>query len=170
MRSRYLVLGLVLVAVFAITAGCTQSTPTPPPATTPATAATTPPPTTTAAATTAPATTATVAAPLTPGPVETIPALYTVEVQVTRNTVSISPDIVTTFRGGRGMNFVQSVDVKVTRSDGEVKTGTLVKPRVDDAVTIEGTRADDRVEVTVNLVDGKNYKIYDEVLPFRAYH
>lgn len=106
----------------------------------------------------------------TPGPVETLPAIYVVETQVNRNSVSTSPDIIITFRGGKGINFVSTVQAKVTRSDGVVKTGELKKPKMDDLLTIEGTNGDDRVEVTVVLVDGKSYKVYDQLLPFRSYH
>ena len=169
MHSRYLLPVFVLTAIFLLVAGCTQTSPaTPPPTTVSPTTVATVPPETTVTVTTIQTTSAPTA--LTTGPVETIPSMYAVEVQVTRNTVSISPDIVATFRGGAGINFVRSVDVKVTRSDGQVKTGSLVKPTVGDTITLEGTREDDRVEVTVNLVDGKSYKIYDQILPFRAYH
>ncbi|MCQ8894155.1 MAG: hypothetical protein NQU46_05940 [Methanolinea sp.] len=99
-----------------------------------------------------------------------MPPQYTVDVQVDRNTVAITPTIITTFRGGKGINFVSSMDVIVTRSDGQVVSQSLARPQVNSQVELEGTRGTDRVEVFITLVTGDRYKVYDQALPFRSYN
>ncbi|OPX67650.1 MAG: hypothetical protein A4E37_01307 [Methanoregulaceae archaeon PtaB.Bin056] len=144
-------------------AGCTQpssgpSTPVPTPV------ATTPQPTTTP-------TVATPVATPTLGYIDgPMPTQYVVDVQVDRNTVAISPGIIATYRGGKGTNFVYSMDVTVTRSDGQVITKSIERPQVNSKVEIEGTRGTDRVEVFINLVNGERYRIYDQSLAFRTYN
>lgn len=144
-------------------AGCTQ------PSTGPATQVQTPVPTT--AQQTATTTVATPVATPTLGYIQgPLPAQYMVDVQVDRNTVAITPTIIATYRGGKGTNFVYSMDVTVTRSDGQVISKSLERPQVNSNLEIEGTRGTDRVEVFINLVNGERYRIYDQSLPFRTYN
>ncbi len=110
---------LVLCTVLVLAAGCTQ--PATPPATTP-----TPTPTETTAAATP--TVSSTPVSLTPGPTQTLPENWNIEIEVKSNGESINPLIITTFRGGKGLNFIQRIDVKVTRSDGVVETGSITKP------------------------------------------
>jgi hypothetical protein len=103
---------------------------------------------------------------VTAGPTDYVPTIYRVELQVDRNTIAINPDVIVTFRGGEGMNLISSLDVILTRSDGEIRTGTLVTPRIGDKVDLEGTTGRDRVEVIAHMDNGKSYTIYDRILPF----
>jgi len=122
-------------------AGCTQPSPSGQATTTPTTS-----PTTVATAlpgteTTVPLTTSQTQVPSTPtgfieGP---LPTQYYVDVQVDRNTVATKPTITVTFRGGKGINFVRSMDVVVSRSDGQVVTGSLERPEVNSQLELEGT-------------------------------
>ncbi|HII75889.1 MAG TPA: hypothetical protein HA264_02330 [Methanolinea sp.] len=163
MRAIFFVVLCALAGLLVLGAGCTQ------PSTGPATQVQTPVPTT--AQPTASPTVATPVATPTLGYIEgPLPAQYMVDVQVDRNTVAITPSIIATYRGGKGTNFVYSVDVTVTRSDGQVITKSLERPQVNQQVEIEGTRGTDRVEVFVNLVNGERYRIYDQSLAFRTYN
>jgi len=72
-----------------------------------------------------------------------------------------------TFQGGPGLIHVRKIVVTVNRSDGEVRTAE-VGITLDDSATIEGTKATDRVMVHVTFSDGKTYKIYDELVPFKV--
>ncbi|MDI9634035.1 MAG: hypothetical protein QFX32_08300 [Methanolinea sp.] len=160
-KSLWFLTGLVAFLCILV-AGCTQTPQggvTPAPTTQPTTVAATP--------TQVPATPATPAQPgFIDGPV---PAQYAVDVQVDRNTVAIKPTIIVTFRGGKGINFVDSMDVVVSRSDGQVVTGSLQRPSVNSQLELEGTRGTDRVEVFINLVTGDRYRVYNQALPFRSY-
>jgi hypothetical protein len=167
MQAKVFLTSFILIGMFLLVAGCTQTT-IPPPTTT-----TTP---TTVHTTAAPPT----MQPTTPATVTTTPALdsiegplpsqYMVDVQVDRNTVSTAPTITVTFRGGKGINFVSSMDVVLTRSDGQVAKETILKPRVNSQVTMDGTRGTDRVQVFVTMVDGNRYRVYDQELAFRSYY
>ena len=158
-------IGIILVccALFGLllAAGCT-TTPSGPTTTVATTVPTTTPPT---IATTVP-TTAVPTADYVDSP---IPSSQKVEVQVTRNTVSTDPYITISFRGGSGINFLQRLDITVTRSDGSVVVDTLSRPQVNDKVDILGTRGVDNVKVVAQMSDGKRYLIYNEDLPFRSY-
>jgi hypothetical protein len=154
---------LVLCAVLAMAAGCTQPaapvTPTPTPAAT--TAAATPQASPTSVSST-------------PGPTQTLPEAWYIEVQVQSNGFAPDPQIVTTVRGGKGLNFIQQVDVRVTRSDGIVENGNILKPlKVGDSVSLASTTAPgyaDRAEVWATDPQGTKVKIFDDYVPFRTYH
>lgn len=162
MISRTVLITLLMAATL-LAAGCSQ--PSAPPST--------PPPTP------VPTTIAPVPPVITPVPTPTLdyipgpmPGNFDVTVGVDRNVVSIDPKITVTFRGGRGINYVYSVDVVVTRSDGVVEKASLTRPKVNDYVEILGTTGTDRVRVFVTLVTKDPppgpYLIYDEDLPFRS--
>lgn len=104
---------------------------------------------------------------LMPGPTDIVPAGQALLITVSRNTLTFDPKIKVEFRGGAGMNAVNTIDIKVTRSDGTVSTATLAKPRVGDFVELKGTTGKDRVEVTAHMISGNTYRIYDEALQFR---
>ncbi len=157
------VLVILLMAVTLLAAGCSQ----------PAVPPTTPAPTV------VPTTSSPVPTVITPVPTPTLdyipgpmPGNFEVTVDVDRNVISIDPKITVTFRGGRGINFVYSVDVVVTRSDGVVEKASLTRPKVNDHVEILGTTGTDRVQVFVTLITKDPppgpYLIYDEELPFRS--
>ncbi|MGA2121136.1 MAG: hypothetical protein ABSG49_03730 [Methanoregula sp.] len=165
--KKILVIALTLgfCLVLALVAGCSQ----------PATPAATPAPTTVA---TTEATVALTSAPtassdfLTPGGVETLPEIWSIEMQVGSNGESINPQITTTLRGGKGMNVVPEIDVKITRSDGVVETDRMVQPlSVGKNVVLAGTTKNtDRAEVWAITPNGDKVKIYDAYVPFRSYN
>ncbi len=148
----WLLISVCILTVLVACAGCTQEQKNVTPAPTPE-----------------PTDTPVIPAPVSyvPGPTDVIPPAYNIQIQVDRNQVSIHPDIITTFRGGTGISFISSLEVKVTRSDGLVETGFLPKPDIGDKITIEGTTGSDRVEVFAHMKNGEVYKIYDQLLPFR---
>jgi hypothetical protein len=149
-----------------LTAGCTQ------PASQPVTPVPTP------AETAAPATTTVnpTSVPDTPGPTQTLPEIWNIDVQVTGNGEAIDPQIITTIRGGKGLNFILQVDVQVTRADGKVETGTIKRQttyRVGDSVSLPVTSQMgnvNRVEVWATTPQGDRVKIFDDYVPFRTYN
>ncbi len=162
-------IGIILVccALFGLllAAGCT-TTPSGPTTTVATTVPPTSPPT---IATTAPTTVPTTTVPTLDYIDGPMPSSQKVEVQVTRNTVSTEPYITISFRGGSGINFLQQLEVTVTRSDGSVVVDALSRPQVNDKIDILGTRGVDNVKVIAQMSDGKRYLIYNEDLPFRSY-
>jgi hypothetical protein len=149
-----------------LTAGCTQ------PASQPATPVPTP------AETAAPATPTVNPTSVsdTPGPTQTLPEIWNIDVQVTGNGEAIDPQIVTTIRGGKGLNFILQIDVQVTRPDGKVETGTIKRQttyRVGDSVSLPVTSQMgnvNRVEVWATTPQGDKVKIFDDYVPFRTYN
>lgn len=165
--KKYLVSAYILSAciILAFVAGCSQ----------PAAPAVTPVPTvveTTAEVTEVPTQATTTPDSATPGPTQTLPEIWTMEVQVSSNGEAINPQITATLRGGKGMNVIPAIDVKVTRSDGGVETGRIVQPlHVGSSVTLKGTTSNnDRAEVWVVTPNGESVKIYDAYVPFRSYN
>jgi len=103
---------------------------------------------------------------LVPGPIQTMPPEFVVVVNVQRNPTV--PTITVSFRGGKGQYFVRDIDVRVTRSDGEVMTKKLGHNMMDQ-VTFEGTKGKDRVEVTVTLITNDQYKIIDGLYDYYSH-
>jgi len=151
--------------VLALVAGCSQ----------PAAPVATPAPTTvemTPEATEAPTAVTTTADSSTPGPVGTLPEIWSLEIQVENNGEAINPQITTTVRGGKGMNVIPQVDVKITRTDGVVETGSITKPlSIGKSISLAGTTGNkDRAEVWVTTPNLEKVKVYDAYIPFRSYN
>jgi hypothetical protein len=66
-----------------------------------------------------------------------------------------------------GQSHVTRLDVKLTRSDGFVKTVQLGIKK-GDQVEFEGTKQTDRIEVWVNMNNGQRFKINDVQVPYRT--
>jgi len=153
----------VLCIAFVLATGCTQ------PGTPPVT------PTPTPVDTTAPPTPTPTTVSLTPGPTQTLPEIWNIEVQVTHNGLSYNPQITVSCQGGKGLNFIQQIDVRVTRPDGAVENGIIAKPLYKGksvTLTASGVTGKlDRVEIwaTTPQAQGEKVKIYDDYVCFRCY-
>ena len=161
-----IVLVIALSLVLVLAAGCPQPAPAPAPVT--------PVPTPTeeiTVATPAPTAMPTTLASTTPGPVQTLPAAWGIEMQVASNSETIDPQIIATFRGGKGLNLIPEIDIRVTRSDGVVEDAKMTQPfYVGKAISLPGTRENkDRAEVWAITPQGDKIKIYDAYVPFRQY-
>lgn len=104
---------------------------------------------------------------LVPQPTDVIPPVYTVTVEVGKNTVSIDPHISVIFRGGAGQEFTQIMNAIVFRSDGTNESAMVSYPRVGSELILPGTTGTDRVVVEIRLVTGETYRLYDALVPFR---
>jgi ABC-type glycerol-3-phosphate transport system substrate-binding protein len=103
---------------------------------------------------------------------EPLPQDKMVAVSVDRNTVN--PNITIVYRGGPGINFVEKMDILLTRTDGVVARDSIRKPQVNDQITVLGTMEvseskADRIQVFITLVTGDKYLIYNETLPFKSH-
>ena len=101
---------------------------------------------------------------LVPSPTDSIIEANKVNVNVEKDYLG---NVIVTFQGGSGLQQVNKIDAILNRADGQVKTAD-VGIRLDDTVTLEGTRNTDRVMVYVTMKDGKRYKIVDSLVPFKA--
>jgi hypothetical protein len=163
MNARSVIGVFLVLLLLLITAGCTQTTPpatpTPTAVETRATEVPTPVPTTLS---------------LTPGPTQTLPEVWGLEIQVQSNGVAIDPLITVSVQGGKGLNFIQQIDVIVTRSDGVVETGSITKPLYKGKeISLASTTAPgyrDRAEIWATTPQGDKVKIFDDYVAFRTYH
>ena len=166
MNTRWVFPLLFVLTLLLLAAGCNQTAA--PPATPAPTAVET-----IATATPAPVVTTTVASS-TPGPVQTLPDAWSIEVQVAGNGEAINPEITVSCMGGKGLNVVPQLDVKVTRADGVVKTDSITKPLYKGkSVSLPITSAMgkvNRVEVWAITPQGDKVKIFDDYVPFRTYN
>ena len=166
MNTRWVFSLFFVLVILLLAAGCTQ--PAAPPATPAPTAVET-----IATATPAPVAT-TASASLTPGPVQTLPEAWSTDIQVASNGESIDPQITVTYMGGKGLNAILQLDVKVTRSDGVEETASITKPLYKGkSVSLRSTTAPgyrDRTEVWVYTPQNDKVKIYDAYVPFRSYN
>jgi len=101
-----------------------------------------------------------------PGPTQTIPPQEEISVSVEK-AGTYSTTIITHFNGGKGINFVSRIDVRVTRPDCSVVSGQL-KPMVGETLELEGTQGTDRVEVVATMKSGNVYTIIDQLMPYKT--
>jgi hypothetical protein len=99
----------------------------------------------------------------TPVQVQTLPAEQDVDFQLTKERPDYTLHLL--YNGGKGEAFIQNVLMKVTLSDGTVvqqyMNNNERRPRRGDELIIQGTRANDRVEVFVTSA-GVTYKVIDQ--------
>jgi hypothetical protein len=164
MNARSVFSGFLILLLLLITAGCTQTTP---PATPTPTAVET-------SATEVPTPVPTTPLSLTPGPTQTLPDMWSLEVQVQGNGEAINPLIVVSCQGGKGLNFIQRIDVQVTRPDGVVEKDAITKPlykgkEISLPITSQMGNVN-RVEIWATTPEGNQVKIFDNYVPFRTYN
>ena len=97
-------------------------------------------------------------------PVRTLPPAQNVELVLSKDRVYST--ITLTFNGGPGQLFTDSVELKVTRSDGQVIDKFMddgAKPKSADTLDVQGTRGSDHCEVWVTSA-GVRYKVMEEDL------
>lgn len=164
MNTRSVTGGFLILLSLLFIAGCLQTTPPATPAPTEIVTTTievpTPVPTTLVSST--------------PGPTQQLPDIWSLEVQAYGNGEAIDPKIIVSCQGGKGLNFIQQIDIKVTRPDGIVETAVISKPlykgkEVSLPITSQMGNVN-RVEIWALTPEGNQVKIFDDYVPFRTYH
>ncbi|MDD4137859.1 MAG: zinc ribbon domain-containing protein [Methanoregula sp.] len=122
------------------------------------------PPAPDAAAAFVPVTTAEVIS-LIPGPTQVPPDNFLVYFEVQRD--PISKNVTVQYKGGKGQMGVRDVFVRLTRSDGQVLTGSFKPVQVDSGISLLGTEKVDRVEVIVNYHTGDSYTVIDKIFEYK---
>jgi hypothetical protein len=99
-------------------------------------------------------------------PTQIPPADLLVTFQADRDPIT---GIVTiTFTGGGGRYGVKNVDIRLTRSDGQVDTRTVTIDQIGNGMTLQGTKTgDDRIEIVANYFNGKQFRIIDKILEYK---
>ncbi len=108
----------------------------------------------------------TTADPFLPQPTEVIPKKQEVFFQVQKD--PITAEITVIFAGGPGINSISSGDVRVTREDETVLTGSIKPSKGDTELTLEGSKGSDRVEVIARMYNGQTYRVFDDLLSYKA--
>jgi hypothetical protein len=107
----------------------------------------------------------TVETTLTAGPTEVPPARFALVLDAERD--PISHLVTVTFKGGAGQYGVSDIQVRLTRSDGQVLTQNFKPATIGSGVTLEGTEKTDRVEATATYYSGEHYKILDHIFEYQ---
>jgi Double zinc ribbon len=102
---------------------------------------------------------------LVPGPTQVPPDNLLVYFQAERDPLTRMVSVL--YMGGKGQRGVQDVFVRLTRSDGQVLTGTFKPEQVGSGVELQGTEKTDRVEVIVHYFTGDEYTVIDKVFEYK---
>jgi Double zinc ribbon len=112
--------------------------------------------------------TATIVPPVisfTPGPTEVPPDNLLVYFQAERDPTTRIVSV--QFMGGKGQAGVQDVFVRLTRSDGEILSGSFKPIQAGSGVELQGTEKVDRVEVIVHYYTGDSYTVIDRAFEWK---
>lgn len=104
-----------------------------------------------------------------PKPTETIPPMYEVQIETYKNPLGSDPFISTTFRGGSGQAYTQSMDALVLRSDNTIEFESIPYPQVGSQIIMNGTTGTDRLVVDIVMAN-ERYRVVDELLPLKSYN
>lgn len=100
-----------------------------------------------------------------PGSTDVVPPNTEVTVQVTKS--PITNDISVVFAGGPGQTVLKELEIRVTRSDGQILNANLISEQQSEA-TVSGSAGDDRVEVFAIYYSGQKYRVFDEIMKKRV--
>ena len=89
------------------------------------------------------------------------------EVYVTIQPKDMGGRVTVQFGGGPGRAMVKQIDVRLTRPDGTVDTGSMGTQTQFPEVTLQGSKGTDRIEVFARFLSGKTYRITDEPVFYR---
>ena len=147
MKKLAISFALLLVLAFTLTAGCTDSGNVP------------------SGDTTATTTTPASGFSLNPTPTDQMPSGYQVGAKAYKDPISAMINV--EFTGGSGLARTESVSTTIYLSDGSIVTRSIT-PETGADVEIQGTKGEDRVTVTADMVNGQSYKIFDEIITYRG--
>jgi len=102
---------------------------------------------------------------LLPGPTQEPPENFLVYFQAERDPISKMVSVL--YMGGKGQMGVRDVFVRLTRSDGQVLTGTFKPAQIGTGITLQGTEKVDRVEVIVHYHTGDEYTVIDRIFEYK---
>jgi len=103
---------------------------------------------------------------LVPNPTQTLPAHLDIVLQTERDprTRMVSVE----YMGGKGQYGVREIFVRLTRSDGEVLTGSFKPVQIGSRIELQGTEQADRLEVVTRYYSGEEYTVIDRVFEYKV--
>lgn len=103
---------------------------------------------------------------LVPGPTQTLPAHLDIVLQTERDprTRMVSVE----YMGGKGQYGVREIFARLTRSDGEVLTGSFKPIQIGSRIELQGTEQADRLEVVTRHYSGEEYTVIDRVFDYKV--
>ncbi len=99
-------------------------------------------------------------------PTQTLPDKTELNIQVEKS--AVDGMVTVTLAGGPGIQVVKDIEVRLTRSDGQVQTGHIRPDANVLEVSLAGTKQTDRVEVFVTQFSGQRYRVMDQLLANRT--
>jgi hypothetical protein len=99
---------------------------------------------------------------LVPLPTQLIPGGQNLHFEVQKNPVTARISVI--FAGSAGEGSIKSADVRVTRPDRTVETGTIEPLKGVNEISLQGTNATDRVEIIAQMSGGVSYRVYDALV------
>ena len=101
-----------------------------------------------------------------PGVTQTMPPGKELIFDVRRD--QIQPTITVTFRGGAGQFQVREILVTMISSEGREETKQL-ESKVGSEVTFQGTRAQDRIVIRVELITSEKFTVMNQLYDFYSH-
>ncbi|MBN1193748.1 MAG: hypothetical protein JXA08_00120 [Methanomicrobiaceae archaeon] len=104
--------------------------------------------------------------PCIPQPTDAVPAGYEVETGISKE--PITGDITVRVNGGKGISLMEIMYVTVVHPDGSSSQTAMSKPKVNDEVTLRGTKdGSDRVKIEKRYLNGQTYTTDDTLVAGR---
>lgn len=105
------------------------------------------------------------APPLVPGPTQVPPERYRIWLQEERSPITGMVTVI--YNGGKGQLAVREVQVRLTRSDGQVLTQAFRPLTVGEGASLQGTKFTDRLQVNITYNNGDTYTVIDRIFPYK---
>jgi hypothetical protein len=105
--------------------------------------------------------------PCIPQPTNAVPAGYEVETGIGKD--PITGEITVKINGGKGLSLLQSIEVRVVHPDGSDELKVINQPKVNEEVTIPGTKdGSDRVVIMKTYSNAEIYYTDDFLIGGRT--
>lgn len=102
---------------------------------------------------------------LVPGPTQVPPESLQIWLRAERDPVTNKVTVL--FDGGKGQRGVREIQVRLTRSDGQVLTRAFRPLTVGEGVILQGTKYTDRLEVSIPYNNGNEYTVIDRIFEYK---
>jgi len=102
---------------------------------------------------------------LVPGPTRTPTDNLAITLQAERDPQTKMVSV--QYMGGKGQMGVREIFVRLTRSDGQVLTGSFKPVQVGSGVELQGTEQVDRLVVIVRYYTGDEYTVIDKIFEYK---
>jgi hypothetical protein len=103
--------------------------------------------------------------PFVPGPTQVPPESLLIWLQDERDPITNMVTVI--FNGGKGQRGTREIQVRLTRSDGEVLTRTFKPVMVGEGVSLQGTKYTDHLIVVISYTNGDNYTVIDRIFEYK---